>query len=49
MGTTQDNMDVRHYRLSAPEFKQTPGDSGGQRSPEHSVYGVAKSRTNLRN
>ena len=42
-------MDGWHHRLSAPEFKQTPGDSEGQRSLGPSVYGVAKSWTSLRN
>ena len=28
----EDEMIKEHYRLNGPEFEQTPGDSGGQRS-----------------
>ena len=28
----EDEMIKEHYRLNGPEFEQTPGDNGGQRS-----------------
>ena len=31
-GTTEDEMVRWHHQLNGHEFKQTPGDSGGQRS-----------------
>ena len=31
-GTTEDEIVGWHHQLNGPEFEQTPGDSGGQRS-----------------
>ena len=43
--TTEDEMVGWHHRLNGHEFKQTPGDSGGQERWQAAVRGVAKSWT----
>ena len=41
---TEDEMVGWYHQLNGHEFEQTPGDSGGQRSPCATVHGVAKSQ-----
>ena len=49
-GVTEDEMAGWHHRLSAHEFKQTPGDSEEQGSVAYfSVHGITKSRIWLSN
>ena len=42
---TEDEMVGKHHQLNGHEFKQTPGDSEGQRSLGATVHEVTKSQT----
>ena len=46
-GMTEDEMVGWHHWLDGHEFEQVPGVGGGQESLVYSVYGVAKSQTQL--
>ena len=36
------SLKVEYYQLNAHELEQTPGDSGGQKSLNAAVHGIAK-------
>ena len=48
-GAAENETVRQHHWLNGPEFEQTLGDSGGQRSLEHCSPWVTKSQTGLRN